>query len=156
MSHDSSPAELIGNVQEAIAAFALDSGRMVLGTLGELKAASERLHLAARSLYLATQVEPEAEVALMHYDETSAEAEVPAAELASMFALPSEPVPVRLSASARPLEDNGVYSAVATRMNGQRATMAYGADGKPEVDVSVQLAYALEAISREHDRHAAY
>jgi len=146
MSHDTDPAQLVGEVQDAIAAYTLASSSLVLGTLGELKAAAEQLHLAARSLYLATQIDPAAELPLARYADDPAEAGVPAAELAAMFAVPSEPIPVVLRLGSRPVEDDGRYGPVAERLDGQRAVVTF--DGRAEIDLSVQLAYAVEALPR--------
>lgn len=144
MAHDTDPTQLVAEVQQAITGFALASGSLVLGTLGELKAATDRLHLAARSLYLATQIAPEAELPLSHYDDMPVEASIPAAELSAMFAAPSEPIHAVLRLHARPVEDNGTYGAVANRLDGQRAVVTF--DDRAEIDISTQLAYALEGL----------
>jgi len=146
MTHDTDPAQLLADLQAAIAAYTLATGSVVLGTLGEIKDATERLHLAARSLYLATQISPAAEIPYERYTDMPAEAAVPAAQLAAMFAVPSEPIPVVLRLGSRPVEDDGRYGAVAERLDGQRAVVTF--DGRAEIDLSVQLAYAVEGLPR--------
>lgn len=144
MTHDTHPSQLVAEAQAAITGFALASWNLLLGTLGELKAANDRLHLAARSLYLATQIAPEAELPLMYYSDMPVEADVPAAELSAMFAVPSEPIPVVIRLHARPVEDNGTYGAVAERLDGQRAVVTF--DGRAEIDLSTQVGYAVEGM----------
>lgn len=141
LRHDARPNDLIADVLDATTRFTLASGQFVLGSLGEIQAAAENLHLAARALYLATQARPDALVDLAAPVEPAADV----AELTAMLTQPSEPYKAHLEVRDIGEDRRGIFADLAYELRGAAVVVTPGPGGAV-VDLTATLGRALERL----------